>query len=112
MRWPKDWTPYLGKPVVLEGVAVDDELGAVLQGQGGAIWIDGLSSWPEGLYLGGDRGKPLRVTGTVIERFDLPVFVPKDGEPTPSGIPVREGTDLHEASRRFLLRGARWSVLE
>jgi hypothetical protein len=112
MAWPKDWSPYVGTSVVLEGVAVEDKLGPVLQGDGGAIWIDELASWPSGFYTGGDRGKHVRVAGTVIDRYDLPVFVPKDGEPPAAGIPIREDADVHEASRRFLLRGVRWTVLE
>jgi hypothetical protein len=43
-------------------------------------------------------------------RHDLPVFVQKPGEPPLQGIPVPEGTDLHAASRRYVVRDATWSV--
>jgi hypothetical protein len=43
-------------------------------------------------------------------RHDLPVFVQKPGEPPRQGIPVPEGTDLHAASRRYVVRDATWSV--
>ncbi len=99
----------VGKTVVLKGWAVDRKGGAVLVTDDDVhVWIDGLTSWPEGFYRGGDRGKRLRVTGTLAQDHGLPVFVPKEGEPIPQGIPVAEGTDLDEASKRFVLRDAKW----
>jgi hypothetical protein len=71
------------------------------------IWIDGLDAWPAGL-----RGKRVRVTGKVIERADLPVFVHRDDEPEMAGMPVPPGTDLEKARRRFLLTEARWNVVQ
>jgi hypothetical protein len=106
--WPKDWSNLLGQAVTLEGTAADAKLGALLvQESNGAIWIDDLESWPNGYYLGGDKGKHVRVTGTVIERYDLPVFIQKEGEPLRAGIAVPPGTDLKKASRRFLLKDAK-----
>jgi hypothetical protein len=107
-QWPKDWSGHVGKLVTIEGVAINQKVGAALSGDGESIFIDGLDSWPDGYYFGGDRGKRLRVTGTVIERHDLPIFVPKKGELPPGGIPVPEGTDLHKASQRFLIQNAKW----
>ena len=72
-----------------------------------AIWIDSLSSWPEG-YL----GSRVKATGIVIQKYDLPVFIQKEGEPVRTGIPVPEGTDLHSASRRYLLKNAKWSKID
>jgi hypothetical protein len=66
----------------------------------------------DGYYLGGEQGKRVRVTGTVIERHNLPVFIPRKDELPVQGIPVPEGTDLHKASRRFLLQDAKWVVVE
>src|ERR1700722_11175683 len=80
MAWPKDWSGYLGQMVTLEGKAANSKLGALLLGKDEAIWIDGLDSWPVGFYSG-DQSKRLRVTGTVIMKDDLPVFVQKPGEP-------------------------------
>src|SRR5262245_20467444 len=88
MAWPKDWSGHVGQTVTLEGTAANAQLGALLQGKEGAIWIDGLESWPEGFYSGGDKGKRLRVTGTVVRKDDLPVFVQKPGELPRAGIPV------------------------
>ena len=108
--WPKDWSACLGQSVTVEGTAINMKLGAIVSRDGAHIWIDGLWEWPSGYYLGGDEGKRVRVTGTVIQRHDLPVFVRKAGEPLIAGIPVPEGTNLYEASRRFLLKDAKWSL--
>ena len=98
----------LGHVVTLEGLPEDAKLGAVLMiGGGQTVWIDGLDAWPPEL-----RGKVVDVTGKVIERSDLPVFVHQDGEPEKAGIPVGPGTDLAQARRRFLLTEARWKVAE
>jgi hypothetical protein len=98
----------LGQIVTVEGVPEDAKLGALLMiGGARTVWIDGLDAWPPEL-----RGKVVEVTGKVIERSDLPVFVHQDGEPERAGIPVGPGTDLEQARRRFLLTEARWKVVE
>ncbi|HEY3451272.1 MAG TPA: hypothetical protein VGK67_33245 [Myxococcales bacterium] len=112
MPWPDRWAPLLGKTVVVEGKALDAKSGALLAGERGEISIDGVDSWPSGFYQGLQNGVRLRVTGTVIERSDLPVFVEKPGEPRRAGIPVPEGTDLKKAGRRYLLADATWTRLE
>jgi hypothetical protein len=109
---PKDWAGLLGQSITVEGTAQNAKLGAVLSDGGSSIWIDELDSWPEGFCVGEEPGKRVRVTGTVIERSDLPVFVPKEGEPPRAGIPVAEGTDLEKASRRFLLKDAKWDLVK
>jgi len=112
MGWPKDWSSLLGKTVTLEGTAADTKLGAMLVGKDNDIWIDGLHRWPEGFYLGGDKGKRLRVTGTVIRKDDLPAFVQKPGGIVQAGIPVESEKELAKAKRRYLLKDAKWVVLE
>ncbi len=107
LPWPKDWFPYLGKTVTLDGVAEKWKVGPLLHGDEGAIWID----WPEEV-LQGAYGKRLRVTGTVSRRDDLPVFIPKPGVPIPCGIALPPGSDLEKAKWRFLLSNARWEILE
>src|SRR4051812_14906971 len=97
MGWPKDWSGHVGEAVTLEGTAADGNLGGLLQGEGGSIWIDGLEAWPQGFYFGGDQGKRLRVTGTVIKKDDLPVFVQRPGEPTRAGIPVHSEEEREKA---------------
>ena len=111
--WPRDLSAALGRSVTIEGAAVNMKLGAVVQGEGGRIWIDGLDRWPEGYYMEGDQGKRVRVTGTVIERHDLPVRYPfEEGELPYAAIIVPEGTDLYAASRRFLLKDASWTLAQ
>lgn len=112
MAWPKDWSRHVGRKVALEGMAVNAKLGALLLAEGQAIWIDGLDAWPPGFYSGGDQGKRLRVTGTVIKRDDLPVFVDKPGEPVRAGIPVQSERELETAKWRYLLQDAKWTVLD
>ncbi len=101
----------IGKQVEVVGIAVNTKLGALLVAKNGSIWIDGKETWPEGYYYGNDDGKKLKVTGTLIERFDLPVFTQKEGDLPKSGIPIPEGTDLKEASRRYLLKNAKWEII-
>jgi hypothetical protein len=98
--------------VTLEGTAANAKLGALLQGKDDAIWIDGLDSWPDGFYAGGDQGKRLRVTGTVIRKDDVPVFVQKPGEPPRAGIPVGSEEELEKARWRYLLADAKWTVVD
>jgi hypothetical protein len=109
--WPKDWSGHVGKRVILEGTATNQKMGAALSGEGETIFIDGMDWWPADCFAG-DRGKRVRVTGTVIERYDLPVFIPGKDELPRAGIPVPEGTDLRKASRRFLIENAKWTVGE
>jgi hypothetical protein len=109
--WPKDWSNLLGSMVTLEGRAANAKLGALLIGNSTEIWIDGLDSWPNGFYNGGDSGKRLRVTGMVIKRDDMPVLMPGEGA-TRQGVGVSPGSDLEKAKSRYLLWGAKWTVLE
>jgi hypothetical protein len=112
MSWPEDWSRHLGQVVTLKGKAANAKLGALLEGDGRIIWIDGLHEWPEGFYLGEGKGKHLLVTGTVIKRDDMPVFVQEPGGPVKAGIPVRSKADLEKGRGRFLLTGVKWTVLE
>ena len=96
----------LGQQVTLEGIAEARRLGAALRGNDFDVWIDQLQDWP-GQYI----GQRVRVTGVLEERHDLPVFIQKPGEPVTGGIPVPEGTDLHAASRRYVVRDAKWSLI-
>jgi len=103
---------HVGHTITLEGTALNAKLGAILHTKHGDVWIDGLDSWPKGYYEGGNKGKRLRVTGTVIERDDLPAYIAKPGEPPKSGIPVRNEEDLKTAKHRFLLKNAKWTAVD
>jgi hypothetical protein len=93
----------LGKQVTMTGLAVNMKLGAGLVVGDHTLFMDGMDSWPEGYYEGEGEQKKVTVKGTLIVRHDLPVFVQEEGTPIMSGMPVPPGTDLHEASRRYLL---------
>lgn len=103
------WSKYLSNEVTVEGIALNAKMGAFIQSPdpSNSIWVDSLSHWPEEYF-----GNNVQVTGFVIVKYDLPVFIPKEGEPLKTGIPVPEGTDLHEASKRFLLKNAKWKLLK
>lgn len=103
----QDLRARLGQPVSLQGVAESRKLGAALRGNGFEVWIDRLDEWPSGA-----AGRKVRVTGVLEERHDLPVYIQKAGEPPAAGIPVPEGTDLRQASRRYVVREAKWSLIE
>jgi hypothetical protein len=112
LAWPDDFNKHLGETLTLEGFAANSKLGAELVGDKNSIWIDGIDAWPEGFYRGGDKGKRLRVTGTVVKRDDLPVFFAKPGEPPRQGMPLQSEEELDKAKWRFLLKDATWVVLE
>ncbi len=96
----------VGPPVTLEGVAEKRKLGAALRGDGFDVWVDRLSGWPRESV-----GRKLRVTGVLEERNDLPVFLQRPGEPVAAGMPAAEGTDLQQASRRYVIRNATWTLI-
>ena len=103
---PPDLRDRLGQQVTLDGVAETRKLGAALRGSGFDVWIDRMERWPAEAL-----GRKVRVTGILEERQDLPVYIQKTGEPPAAGIPVPEGTDLREASRRYLVRDSKWSLI-
>lgn len=107
-----NWSRLLGKKVTLEGKALDAKSGALLRGETFEIWIDGLTSWPEGLYEGGERGKLVRVQGTVTERSDLPAYHEKEGESPKAGMPVASEQDVASAQKRYFLKDATWVEVE
>lgn len=92
-------------PLVFVGVAQNAKMGAVLVTDEGELWVD-LHEWPDSAH-----GKKVRVTGVYQSRKDLPVFVPKDGEPAVAGIPVPAGADLDAAATRRVLTEVKWEVL-
>ncbi|HEX5611513.1 MAG TPA: hypothetical protein VFX67_02585 [Burkholderiales bacterium] len=96
----------VGQPVSLEGIAEARKLGAALRGAGFDVWIDRLADWPREMI-----GRKVRVTGVLEARDDLPVFVPKPGEAPAGGMPVAEGTNLQQASRRYVIRDAQWNLV-
>ncbi len=100
---PSPWEQRLGQQVTVQGIAKNAKLGAVLETSDGLLWLDGVLAWPEQVL-----GQQVSVSGMLNERHDLPVYVQEEGAPARSGIPLEEGTDLHQASQRFLLQDPSW----
>ena len=97
--------PDAGSRVTWRGVAENHKAGAFLAGRGVYVDLPG-GSWPSEAL-----DKTVEVTGTIVERHDLPVFVADPNEPPVGGIPVPPGTDLHEASKRLILEQVKWNVV-
>jgi hypothetical protein len=95
----------LGRIITVEGVAENRKDGAVLRGGNFELWIPQLTGWPD---PGTGR---VRATGRLSEDHGRPVFVRRPGEPIVQGVEVPEGTDLREASRRWVLLDATWKWL-
>lgn len=98
----------VGRQVTLIGVAEPRKIGAALRGDDFYVWIDGLHDWTQQF-----SGRRVQVVGILEVRHDLPVFVADTPEERGrvQGIPVPSGTDVHAASRRYVVRDATWSVL-
>ena len=102
------WSKYLSEEVTVEGIAYNSKLGAfVAVNQEEPLWIESFHNWPLGYY-----GKRVVVTGIVIIKHDLLVFIQKEAEPQVTGVPVAEGTDLHLKRKRYLLKNATWNLIE
>src|SRR5687767_3745954 len=85
--WPTDWDELTGKVIVLEGRATNPKMGPVLVGEQNSIWID-LPSWPAEIDTDSPSSTRLRVSGKVIRRADVPVFLHQEGQQDRAGIPV------------------------
>ena len=90
------------------------KLGAALLLENGTrIWIDKMEGWPIDFYPDEDNAKTLKVTGILIEKNDLPIFVQNEKtRKAQQGIPVPKETNVEEASKRFLLKKATWSIIK
>jgi hypothetical protein len=95
----------VGSRVTWRGVAENHKVGAFLLGPGIYVDVPG-THWPSEVV-----GKTVEVQGTIVERHDLPVFIADPNEPPIAGIPAPPGTDLHEASKRFILEQVTWKAV-
>jgi hypothetical protein len=76
------------------------------------IWINDFHSWPLEYYLGENKWQTVRVTGTVIERYDLPVFKRKSVQGIVlQGMPISKRRNLKVTSHRYLLKDETWVVV-
>ena len=126
IAWPDDWSKHLGREVSVEGWAAYMKLGPVLtsakEEYSNLIWIEGPSG-KDGKPLTPRMGDRIRMTGMVIQRSDMPVYLavrgtwpPKMAEesqfPYRAGIPVYSKEEYERSKKRFLLKDATWSVLD
>ena len=108
-----DLKELVGKKVTLVGKTVNRHLGAVLALENGQIvWMDEMFSWPDGYYTE-KESKIAQVTGVLTERYDLPVFIQDENDSIVlHGIPVPKGTNLKEASHRYLIKDFDWKEIK
>lgn len=98
----RDLSKLLGKRITVEGTASNTKYGAlVITNDNASIWIDKLESWPAEYNAEEDNGKTVIVTGVIIEKFDLPVVVNKNGQ---------QSSDK-TSTRRYVLTDAIWGLL-
>ena len=92
----REFNIQIGKRITIEGEAANTKFGAlVIINDDTSVWIDGLDSWSPEYYTDENDGEIVRVTGTIIERYDLPVYIKRSGEPGRPGMPVSAGTDTN-----------------
>lgn len=128
MTWPQDWSERVGQQVTVDGWAEELKIGPYLvedkglDGRAIAIWMEG-KRWPDGYFKGSGKSKHVRVTGTVISRDDVPVFLVQSGTGPaigdtsgnvigPQGIPVYSKEEFDRRKWRFLLKDVTWKVLD
>lgn len=105
-----DLKTLVGKKITITGKTVNVKGGAILLVEDEIdIWMDEMDSWPDGYYNGEEDAKTVKVTGILMERNDLPVYIPDEKNPKyKQAIPMPKGTDLKEASHRYLLKEYKW----
>lgn len=109
---PLDWEGHLSKTVTVEGFPSNRKLGAVVDGERGTVWIADFERWPEEIDTKEGADTRVRVTGTLIKRDDMPVFLVDPDDPAiPAGIPVPSEEALESAKWRYLLSEVTWTVL-
>lgn len=111
VSWPEDWSPFLGQRVRIQGRAVDQKLGASLDGGVGSIWIEGLSSWPDG-YFTDREGKLVEVIGVVIRQDERPLHIPSaPREEISQGLAPLTPEDASKPIWMYLLKDATWKLV-
>jgi hypothetical protein len=104
----------VGKKTTIIGKTVNVKGGAILLvGNEIDIWMDEMDSWPDGYYNSETEAKTIKVTGILIERNDLPIYIHNEKNSIyQQGIPMPKGTNLKKANHRYLLKNYKWIVLD
>lgn len=110
----KDLKEFTGKRITIIGQTINMKMGALLITENGEnIWMEGLDSWPDGYYVNEHDAKTVKVTGVLIEKNDLPVFIPDEKNSViQQGIPNPKKSNLKEASRRYLFKDYKYSIIK
>lgn len=105
---------HIGKKVTVTGRTVNMKLGAALILENGQlIWMNDMLNWSNGYYDNDKKTKTVKVTGFLIEKNDLPVFIPNENDSIiQQGIPTSKETNLKEATHRYLLKEYEWEVIK
>ena len=100
----------VGKKITIIGKTVNVKDGSILIVEDEInIWMDEMESWPDGFYNSEEDTKTLKVTGILIERNDLPVYIPDENTPIyQQAMPFSKGADLKKESHRYLLKDYKW----
>lgn len=108
---------YVGKKITITGKSTNEKIGAtVTLSNGKRIYIEDFNRWPKNYYLGENQSKTVKITGILTERNDLPILEYPDTDSTSflvkQAIQVPKGTDLKQASHRFLLKNVSWKIIK
>lgn len=87
------------------GIAYDQKGGATVHTDWGIFWVDNLDSWPDGW-----NGKPIRISGEIVEKNDNPVFV-DTSKTIVQGIPVENTEQATRHSKRIWIVNAKYELI-
>jgi hypothetical protein len=105
-----DLAAHLGREVRMVGSAAYEAApawGVAISVDGRLVWLPAVSKWPDGSPPRND----VLARGELDQANDIPVFRYEKGQPFGEGLPVPEGYDLKEVSRRYFLRDATWKLI-
>ena len=102
---PDYFAKHVGETITVRGTGSYQKIGFSLGSLDGAVYLD--LEPKENL-----QGRHMIVTGRLVEKFDLPVFIPDPTKEAIQGIPVPAGTDLHKASRRLVLENPQIEIID
>ncbi|MCS4301709.1 hypothetical protein [Chryseobacterium sp. BIGb0232] len=110
----RDLKELIGESITVTGQTINMKLGALLTTKNGeSIWMDGMDSWPDGYYVSEQKSKTVKVTGTLIEKNDLPVFISNENDSIiQQGIYEQKGTNLEKASHRYLFKNYKYIIIK
>ncbi|MAX24236.1 MAG: hypothetical protein CMJ19_07005 [Phycisphaeraceae bacterium] len=105
----------IGQEITVIGQLENREVGPLLVSETCALFLD-IDNNSYNMMMADNNKHPIKATGIIVLRHDLPVFIldPENAKrgTVRSGIPVPPGTDLHEASKRYVLENVAWEFVK